>query len=147
MSVLTYQDILAACRLQPGDSDDRETDSGPIRPCLKKNVRSAGYDLRLGLEYYLHEEAQGNGLTVSTLTPGVRETVVIPANRVVIVTTHEALSLRSDLVGHLSLKLELLLKGLIMANQSQIDAGYSGWIFALLYNLSNQDVCLGAVKK
>ncbi|HEX2070129.1 MAG TPA: hypothetical protein VHF90_00590 [Thermoleophilaceae bacterium] len=59
-----------------------------------------------------------------------------------IVTAKEMVCLGPDMVGHLSLKQDVLLQGLIMASQSQIDAGYEGRIFALLYNLSDNEVTL-----
>lgn len=68
------------------------------------------------------------------------QTVVLAPNEVIIVSAEEHLFLPSDIVGHLSLKMHLLLRGLTMASQSQVDAGYEGWIFALLYNLSDAPV-------
>jgi deoxycytidine triphosphate deaminase len=129
------------------DPDSIETITGPIQPCRKSNIRSAGYDLRLGSQYYLpnttdEEDGFGGQLMVETLDPVKASTICIPANQVIIVSMVEHLALPDNVVGHLSLKLELLLKGLIMASQSQIDAGYTGKVFALLYNLSNEDVCI-----
>jgi len=139
--VLPHQDILALCSLAATDPEDKETNSGVIVPCLKRNVRSAGYDLRLGLEFYLPEKEGGAGaISVQKLDLNVARTISIPANRVIIVSIQETLNLPNDLVGHVSLKLDLLLKGLIMSSQSQIDAGYKGNIFALLYNLSDRPV-------
>jgi deoxycytidine triphosphate deaminase len=140
--VLPHQEILQLCNIAATDPDDKETDTGPIILCSKKNVRSAGYDLRLGLEYYLPDQKEGGAgaIAVQTLDPKAATTISIPANRVVIVSIHEKLNLPNNIVGHLSLKLDLLLKGLIMSSQSQIDAGYKGSIFALLYNLSDRPV-------
>ncbi len=140
--VVPHQQILSLCDMVSSDPDNRETTTGPINPCVKGNVRSAGYDLRLGLEYYLRnqrEEAAG-ALEVRVLDPQTVATITIPANQVIIVAIRESLKLPNNMVGHLSLKLDLLLKGLIMSSQSQIDAGYSGNIFALLYNLSDRSV-------
>ena len=142
MSILPHQEILALCSMAPGDPDDRWTSIGPIRPCLKGNVRSAGYDLRLGTEYYLQEKSRHGRLDIRSLDPARGRTLIIPKNQVLIVTTVEKLCLPNDIAGHLSLKLDLLLKGLIMASQSQIDAGYEGHIFALLYNLTKEEVSL-----
>jgi deoxycytidine triphosphate deaminase len=144
MPILAYQDILAACKLPINASDATSSDNGVIRPCLKANVKSAGYDLRLGDQYYLADDKVGKAggcLQISTLNDD-KPVLVIPSNRVLIATTMEHLELPPDLVGHLSLKLDLLLHGLIMSNQSQIDAGYSGGLFILLYNLSSNPVNL-----
>lgn len=142
MCVLPYQEILNKCGLQATDANAKETQTGPIRPCLKGNIRSAGYDLRLGDEYYMKTGASVRRIRIQKLDPNAARILIVPPNQVVIVTTIETLSLPSDLVGHLTLKLDLLLRGLIMANQSQIDAGYEGGLFILLYNLSNHDVPL-----
>lgn len=140
--VLPHQEILNLCNISAGAPDDTETDTGPIIACKKANVRSAGYDLRLGLEYYLPDQKEGgtDSVEVKKLDPQLGACISIPPNRVVIVAIRESLNLPNYLVGHLSLKLDLLLKGLMMSSQSQIDAGYKGSIFALLYNLSDRPV-------
>jgi deoxycytidine triphosphate deaminase len=142
MCVLPYQQILEKCGLQPLDAETKEAKTGAIRPCLKSNVRSAGYDLRLGNEYYMKTSSWGRQIRIQKLDRNSARTLTVPPNQVVIVTTMETLSLPPDVVGHLTLKLDLLLQGLIMANQSQVDAGYEGGLFILLYNLSNHDVSL-----
>jgi deoxycytidine triphosphate deaminase len=144
--ILPHQEILRLCGFNQTDPDTKETSTGLIRPCLKRNVRSAGYNLRLGKDYYLPsskevgEDGFGGLLAIDTIDLSKASTISIPPNQVIIVSMNEQLKLPPNMVGHLSLKLDLLLKGLIMASQSQIDAGYSGNIFALLYNLSNDEV-------
>lgn len=127
--VLPHQEVRRLCR------------QGVISQWAEPNIRSAGYDLRVGEEFYFAPEVNGK-VRVSRLVPGKRETIVVPSNGLVIVTMREELDLGPDLVGHLSLKLNFLLRGLIMANQSQVDAGYKGQIWALLYNLSQSPVSL-----
>jgi deoxycytidine triphosphate deaminase len=146
---LPYQEIIALCDFPNEQSADSLGAAGIIRPCRRENVRSAGYDLRLGDEYYMRDSADvraregGNEeIVISRLVASSAETLILSPNRVVIVTILERLVLPDDVVGHISLKMELLLRGLIMANQSQIDAGYQGRIFALLYNLSAHPVNL-----
>jgi deoxycytidine triphosphate deaminase len=102
-------------------------------------VRTASYDMRLGEDYYLHDDTCSDGKQIRQRGTGV---VSIPPNGVLLCTMHESLKLPKDMVGHLSLKVALLMKGIMMASQSQIDAGYEGKIFAMLYNLSHRDVCL-----
>lgn len=148
--VLTNQEILDLCGLggQGGDPLE-ESGSGPIKPCRRKNVRSASYDLRLGKKFHaasaLGFEGQFNtvsGLKVSELREEQDETIFIPPNEVVVVACLERLCMPDDMVGHLTLKQDILLQGLIMASQSQIDAGYEGSIFALFYNLTDAEVSL-----
>jgi deoxycytidine triphosphate deaminase len=102
-------------------------------------VRTASYDMRIGGDYYLYDEKCANGTEIRARGTGV---ISIPPNGLLLCTMHESLKLPADMVGHLSLKLTLLMKGIIIASQSQIDAGYEGRIFGLLYNLSQKDVCL-----
>ena len=142
VGVLAHQDILELCGLA-GNADeqsDRVTGSGPIRPCVRAHVRSASYDLSLGDEYHLRDAdgARCGDVKVSRLEPSVNEGVVVPAHGAVIVTAYEQLEMDDQTVGHLSLKLDLLLRGFMMGSQSQIDAGYRGLVWALLYNLSDK---------
>jgi deoxycytidine triphosphate deaminase len=102
-------------------------------------IRTASYDMRIGDEYYLYDADCQNGTEIRRRGSGV---ISIPPNGLLLCTMHESLKLDADLVGHLSLKITLLTKGIIIASQSQIDAGYEGKIFGLLYNLSQKDVCL-----
>jgi deoxycytidine triphosphate deaminase len=145
--ILTHQDILDLCGLPPSGDKSEEGNAGPIRPCLRQNVRSASYDLRLGTDFHSSETSDSgavsvSGMPVAKLAKGHDESIVIPPNDVVVVSSLEKLCLEDDLVAHLTLKHDILLQGLIMASQSQIDAGYEGWIFALLYNLTDEKVIL-----
>jgi deoxycytidine triphosphate deaminase len=144
--VLTHQDILHLCGLPPSGHKREEGNEGPVRPCLRQNVRSASYDLRLGPDFHSSKisdsAAAVTGLPVVKLEEGLDESIVIPPNDVVVVSSLEKICLEDDLVAHLSLKQDILLQGLIMASQSQIDAGYEGWIYALLYNLTDGEVTL-----
>lgn len=136
--VLTYQAILAACGLDQADPEDHEGTGGPIEPCLKRNVRTASYDLRLGKEYYV-KESDGGTRSLKTRSLAEGEGIVLAPSDVVIITALETVRLGNDMIGRLSLKMDRLLDGMIMAPQSQIDAGYEGEIFALLYNLSDRE--------
>lgn len=137
--VLTYQAIVKACAFD-GDAAESSSTTGLVRPALKSNIRSASYDMRIGSEYYIRPKRSRGPLSTSKLEPG--QTITLEPNALIIVRSHETLHLDNDMVGHLSLKMDLLRKGLIMASQSQVDAGYEGWIFILLYNLSQDDVSL-----
>lgn len=81
-------------------------------------------------------------MQVASLVPGSDEHIVIPPNQVVVVSSFEKVCLPDDLIGHLTLKQDILLQGLIMGSQSQVDAGYRGWIYPLLYNLTDSPVTL-----
>lgn len=134
LTILTAQEIRARCAAP----------SEPlVHPCEEENVRSASYDLRLGDEYYLSPlDPHLAGPIKTERFDELNTALEIPPNQVVLIEMCEVVCIPKDLVGHLSLKLDILLQGLIMASQSQIDAGYKGRIYALLYNLSGREVTL-----
>lgn len=138
--VLPYQELIKLCKVPAGQDPDDEGHGGLIRPARRKNVRSASYDLRLGSEYHMRDRAGGPELTTKTLMDGGGLT--LEPNGVVVVRMREELHLDDDIVGHLTLKMDRLLQGLIIASQSQIDAGYKGQIFGLFYNLSDREITL-----
>ncbi len=158
--ILPYQEIIKLCEGgwedEAGGKGDKEKPAGTKRPprpepllvkANKGNVKSASYDLRLGGAYHLADGSR-SGLRFWRRKAEVErldennKRLTIPPNHAVVVTTYESVNLPLCLVGHLSLKLGLLTRGLIMASQSQMDAGYGGSVFILLYNLSNRDVTL-----
>lgn len=139
MTILSHQSIKDRCNGTPPIVDDPEPDS----------IRSASYDLRVGPEYYLANYDNRRGpfsrvfpTPIGSLDGGTHKVLEIGANEVVLLVAHERVHMPDDLVGHLSLKLDLLLQGLIMSSQSQVDAGYHGPIYALLYNLSDGPVTI-----
>lgn len=136
MTVLSHQSLKERC-------SGRHGNPRLIRGTVSENFRSASYDLRLGHHYYLSSDRARrprSRLRVSTLDRG--EKVQIPANELILFEVLETIHVPDDLVGHLTLKVDLLQEGLMMASQSQIDAGYDGPIFGLLYNLSDTPVVL-----
>lgn len=139
MAVLSHQSIVRRCGADEGRL------AGPLvyEYYDERQVKTAAYDLRVGAEYYVDDPPQRASGRLKTRHLG-REgmTLQIRANQVILVRTLESIDMPEDLVGHLSLKLDVLLDGIIMASQSQIDAGYKGPIFALLYNLSHDTVTL-----
>lgn len=155
--VLPHQDILEACDFANVSASSSLGKAGPIRPCERANVRSASYDLRLGSDFYMREEQHSFSITSASTWPlrsrrhpakreiqklDQDEALVIPPNGVTIITAEEQVHFDDDLVGRLSLKMDFLLKGLIMASQGQMDAGYRGHVFALLYNLSDREITI-----
>jgi deoxycytidine triphosphate deaminase len=138
LTVLSCQTIQALCSGVGGSpAVPLITDTHP------DGFRSASYDLRLGDEYFLSGvDVDLDGPIATRRFTSTHKTVEVPANQVVLVRMRESLCLPNDLVGHLTLKLDVLLEGLIMASQSQVDAGYRGSIYALLYNLSSRGVAL-----
>jgi deoxycytidine triphosphate deaminase len=134
--ILSYQEIDNLCK-----SVQLIDDPEP------KNIRSASYDLRLGNDCYIPSKktllSDRKWKEKSIYVLSEKDSFIsVPANSFIIFMSHEKIKLPANTVGHLSLKLDLLLEGLIMSNQSQLDAGYEGKIVVLLYNLSSVKVKL-----
>lgn len=137
MSVLSHQSIKARCKgFRP-----------MITNHLPERIRSASYDLAVGPEFYLSDPhgladtAAGGKICIQTFDSTARAVDVGPS-QVILFRTRENVNMPKNVCGHLSLKLDVMLQGLIMSNQSQIDAGYRGPIYGLLYNLSDQSITL-----
>ncbi len=94
----------------------------------------ASYDLRLGNEYY----QDGGFRTLSD----EQDTIVMKANDFVFVSTLETLQMPRDLTGRCYLRRTLANKGAGLLSQGQIDPGFTGRIFGLLYNFAQGDVYL-----
>lgn len=140
--VLTHQAIESLCDFVSSEAKESQGRRGPIRRCKRVNLRSASYDLRLGSEYYIRKPGEGGSRKLETQRLAPDNALVIDPNSVAVVTALEEVVLDRDMIARLSLKMDLLLNGLIMASQSQLDAGYRGQVFALLYNLSDAAVTL-----
>jgi deoxycytidine triphosphate deaminase len=113
------------------------------------SVRTASYDLCIGSEYSLsttdHLDPHHAANPPSSIFRQLSSTsplIEIPANGIVMVESDEVIKVHRNMVAHATLKMDLLLKGIIMASQSQIDAGFFGRVFCLLYNLSDTPVVL-----
>ena len=138
--IIPYQTIKDLC--------NKDKDKSLIVDPHENSFRTASYDLRLGNEYFMPSTAKE--LTTGEdwskcfhqLNNDIQKCLWVPPNGFIIVISLERVNIPTNLVGHLSLKVNLLMKGLIMSSQSQLDAGYSGKIVALFYNLSNEKVQL-----
>jgi len=102
---------------------------------LSKSLQGASYDLHLGDEYL-------KGGSLYKLDSSTSQYLEIPAHDVVVVATSEKVNIPTDLVGHFGLRLGLVMKGLVLNNEPQIDPGYSGRLFCLLYNLTDKSIIL-----
>ncbi|NVK56828.1 MAG: 2'-deoxycytidine 5'-triphosphate deaminase [Alteromonadaceae bacterium] len=140
--ILPYQDIVRL--VEAGDV---------IQGGHVKNVKSASYDLRLGETYYLFDSEtndtpnlkdqariKDNQIRVSKVTKDEQSGIMIPEHQAIYVTCKEKINLPNNTIGHVSLKFGLTMKGILMSAQSQFDAGYSGGVFALLFNLTNKEI-------
>jgi len=99
-----------------------------------KNVTGAAYDLSIGDEYYY-------GGKIKTLTDKDPFILIEPYDYA-IVTSKEFANLPKDLTGRFDLSVSLFCQGIILSNGPQVDPGFRGTLFCLLFNTSNAPVFL-----
>jgi len=126
MGVLTKREILKRVK---------QSTKPLIENFQENSLKVASYDLHLGDEYL-------KGGSMNRLDVSGSQYLEIPAHDVVIVCTEEKVNLSTDLVGRFGLRFSLVMRGLVLNNEPQVDPGYSGRLFCLLYNLTDRPVVL-----
>lgn len=106
--------------------------SGVLLEDATEKVSPASYDLRLGDDVW----CQGKFSTLSELNPVLK----IPAYSYAIVSALELANLPCFISARFDLKNSLFFNGVILSNGPQIDPGYRGALFCMLYNGSDQPV-------
>ena len=98
------------------------------------NVQGASYDLRLGDEYYYRGKIHklSGSMPILNLEP----------YDYAIVTSQERADLPRDVSGRFDLTVGLFCQGVILSNGPQVDAGFRGPLFCLLFNTSSSPVLL-----
>ncbi|MGZ5547226.1 MAG: dCTP deaminase domain-containing protein [Nitrososphaeraceae archaeon] len=94
-----------------------------------KKYQPASYDLRLGDDVW----CQGKYSTLSIENPILK----IPAYSYAIVSAMEKANLPCFISARFDLKNSLFFRGIILSNGPQIDPGYRGALFCMLYNGSD----------
>ena len=98
------------------------------------NVSGASYDLSLGDEYFyggmIHRLSERD--PILTLEP----------YDYAIVTSREVADLPRDVSGRFDLSVSLFCQGVILSNGPQVDPGFRGLLFCLLFNTSSRPVLL-----
>jgi deoxycytidine triphosphate deaminase len=89
-------------------------------------IHSASYDLRVGHEIL----CQGRVVELTQASPHFE----IPAYSYAIVSTLEHASLPPFVIGRFDLKVSYFFEGIILSNGPQVDPGYKGALFCMLYN-------------
>jgi deoxycytidine triphosphate deaminase/adenylate kinase family enzyme len=98
------------------------------------NIRSASYDLRIGREILF----QGKVVELTEANPRFE----IPPYSYAVVGALENASLPPCVVGRFDLKVSFFFEGIILSNGPQVDPGYKGALFCMLYNGSGQSKLL-----
>ena len=97
-------------------------------------IKGASYDLLLGDEYYYDGKIKHLTNSASFLT--------IEPYDYAIVSCKESARIPRDIIGKFGLSVSLFCQGIILSNGPQIDPGFNGTLFCLLFNTSNQAVHL-----
>lgn len=92
----------------------------------------ASYDLRLGDEIW----CQGKMVQLDSKNP----TMKIPAYSYAIVSAKEMANIPRFIVGKFDLSVSLFFQGVVLSNGPQVDPGYRGALFCMLYNGSDSPV-------
>lgn len=131
MGILTKKEILERI------SGTRVARGEPklIENAKKDCIKSSTYNFRLGAEYI----KEGS---FDKLDPNKNPYLEIPKHDVVVVSTHENVNMPLDIVGRFGIRLRFTMMGLILNNAPQIDPGYKGKLFCILYNLSDAPVII-----
>lgn len=102
-------------------------------------LRGASYDLHLGEEFYYG----GRINKISDEEPFFR----IEPYDYAIVTSSESANLPKNVAAKFDLTVSLFCQGIILSNGPQIDPGFRGKLFCLLFNTSNKPVVLKKQQK
>lgn len=97
-------------------------------------IQGASYDLVLG------EQFAQNGI-IEHLSD-TRAYIVLKPGDYAIVTSKEVANLPKDIAARYDLTVGLFTQGVILSNGPQVDPGFRGSLFCLLFNASNQEISL-----
>ena len=104
--------------IHPFEEDENE---GLLRP--------ANYDLRVGNKYYLNSEEK----EISEKKP-----LIIEPNQFVHVETYETLNIPFYMIGVYNLRTKQTMRGFLMGTGLQVDSGYKGKIYVVVYNFTDE---------
>ncbi|MCB0263644.1 MAG: hypothetical protein KDH98_10860 [Calditrichaeota bacterium] len=99
-----------------------------------ENISGASYDLTLGKEYFHNGESKEFSPTKPFL--------VLQPGDFAIVESNEVINLPLNIAGKFDIKVSLFCKGIILSNGPQVDPGFKGKLFCLLFNTSNDEIHL-----
>jgi guanylate kinase/deoxycytidine triphosphate deaminase len=100
----------------------------------EEKIQGASYDLSLGDEYFY-------GGRIRTLTDK-RPILLIEPYDYAIVTSHESANFPPDVCARFDLAVNLFAQGIVLSNGPQVDPGFRGPLFCLLFNTSSSPVLM-----
>ena len=110
-----------------------------LRESDVKNIESASYDLRISDTYW----CQGKYVKLREDT----DQVIIPPYSFILAQAKEEAFLPRFVSGSFDLSVSMFFDGVILSNGPQVDPGYRGSLFCMLYNTSDVEVVLNKGQK
>lgn len=98
------------------------------------NIKYASYDLTVGDNYYINEEIKGLSKRKGFIN-------IDPGNYA-IVESKEIINLPNNICGRFDLLVGLFCRSVILSNSTQVDPGFHGKLYCLLFNPSNERINL-----
>ncbi|OJX63747.1 hypothetical protein [Dysgonomonas sp. 37-18] len=98
----------------------------------EKNISAASFDLTLGDSYFQNGQ-------IKELKDNEPNIVIHPGDFIV-VGSQERVSMPASIAGRFDLTVSMFCKGLILSNGPQVDPGFKGNLFCLLFNTSSEKI-------
>jgi|Deesub1362A_J573_1020465.scaffolds.fasta_scaffold01835_9 dCTP deaminase len=102
----------------------------------EKRLRGAAYDLTLGPEYFVSPGPNPGRLTEKN------DILIIPHGEFALLQTNEYISIPDDLLGLITMRFSLKVKGLINVSGFHVDPGFRGKIVYAVFNAGPTDIQL-----
>jgi deoxycytidine triphosphate deaminase len=101
---------------------------------IKNKVSGASFDLSLGDQYWQDGEKR--------ILNNTNSFIKLKAGDYALVSSKEIADFPRDIAGRFDLSVGLFCQGIILSNGPQIDPGFKGGLFCLLFNTSNATITL-----
>ncbi len=96
----------------------------------EENISASSFDLTLGESYFQNGQ-------IKTLKDNEPNIIIKPGD-FIIAGSKERVNIPATLVGRFDLTVSMFCRGLVLSNGPQVDPGYCGPLFCLLFNTSNE---------
>lgn len=116
-----------------------QTQSNPVDDFINNDdcYQPSCYDLRIGRQYIKFEE---NSLEVTKKKNN--EFIEIPPFGAVILSTYEIVATPQNVVGRFNVRFKAALKGIIVQMGTQVEPNYTGYLFAIVQNITANPIKL-----